>query len=79
MTKVHARAWQPTEAEVSHAARLDAKIARLGALICPKHLDIPDTFRGSEHWHAHIPLAALAAADPDLRLAGRRRSRHCAS
>ena len=49
MTKVHARAWQPTEAEVSHAARLDAKIARLGALICPKHLDIPDTFRGSEH------------------------------
>jgi len=58
MTKVHARAWQPTEAEVSHAARLDAKIARLGALICPKHLDIPDTFRGSEHWHAHIPLAA---------------------
>ncbi len=59
MTKVHARAWQPTEAEVSHAARLDAKIARLGALICPKHLDIPDTFRGSEHWHAHIPLAAL--------------------
>ena len=67
MTKVHARAWQPTEAEVSHAARLDAKIARLGALIYPEHLDIPDTFRGSEHWHDQSQLAAfLPGADADL-------------
>lgn len=58
MTKVYGRAWQASPAEEAHSARLDAKVSRLGELLRPEHLDIPDNFRGhSERWDT--ALAAL--------------------